>query len=189
MKEKLISFQKPVECNIVTVPRPRWRPHTRASTQHTVEIDDDFYDLCAHPCSRRLHAGGSARAKHHSTIPRRYHDGPYLPTPGPLLGLRPRSKVECMGTDVYSCYGENLVVGCLEASRSCLIQGQRLSKRGVRRIQRDCGVGVLWRLGSAFETHSSPADRRLTMRRDGAIACLCLTLDGRSPTLRLAGRG
>ena len=38
--------------------------------------------------------------------------------------------------------GENLVVGRLETSRSCLIQGQGLSKSGVRGIQRDAGIGI-----------------------------------------------
>lgn len=66
----------------------------------------------------------------------------------------PRSKIECVGADVYSCDGENLVVGRLETGGSCLIQGQCPSKCGVRRIESDSGIGILWRFGSVYETYS-----------------------------------
>lgn len=55
----------------------------------------------------------------------------------------PGSKIECVGADFYSCDGENLVVRRLETSGSCLIQSQCLSECGIRRIECDCGIGIL----------------------------------------------
>lgn len=50
-------------------------------------------------------------------------------------------------------------------------------------------VSVYSKNQSQLMTHSSQVSQRLTMRRDCAVACVCLTLDGCSPALRLAGRG
>lgn len=50
-------------------------------------------------------------------------------------------------------------------------------------------VSVYSKSSSQLVTHSSQASKRLTMRRDRAVACVCLTLDGCSPALCLSGRG
>lgn len=50
-------------------------------------------------------------------------------------------------------------------------------------------VSVYSKHSSQLATHSGPLSKRLTMRCDGAVARMCLTLDGCSPALRLAGRG
>lgn len=159
----------------------------------SIYLDDLSVLSLLSPSTRR----DSEQTKQHSKTPR-YHDEAHLPptilTLSVLshmqsLSLSTRSNVECVSTDVDGCNGKNLVVGRLETGGSCLIQGQCLGKSGVRRIQRDCGIGVLCKFGSAYETYSSPVNTRLTMRCDGAVTCVCLTLDSCSPTLRLAGRG